>query len=125
MPHLALDTTYTPTDEERRAITAGLTELYTEEMRTSAGHVAVTLRTHPESGMTIGRAVEGPLAFLDADVRRGRPFERRRAFALAFVDLMTGEWDVPRQNVKVVFTEHSGSDLMGADRVGDEWENPD
>lgn len=74
--------------------------------------------------MSLGRAVDGPIAVLDADVRRGRPFDRRRAFALAVVDWLCESWGVPRPNAKVAFTEHDGDQLMGADRVGGEW-SPD
>ena len=124
MPYLALDTTYEPAEEERRACTTALTDLYVDEMRTTAGHVAVAIREHPEGAMSIGRAVDGPIAVLDADVRRGRSFERRRAFALAVIDWLAEAWDVPRPNLKVAFTEHDGDQLMGADRVGGEW-SPD
>lgn len=121
MPYLALDTTYDPTDEERRAFTGGVTDQYTEEMATSAGHVAVTIRDHPSAAMSIGRAVDGPIAVLDADIRRGRSFDRRRSFALAVIDWLDEEWDILRPNLKVAFTEHEGDQLMGADRVGGEW----
>ncbi|SEH65867.1 hypothetical protein SAMN05192561_1235 [Halopenitus malekzadehii] len=124
MPHLALDTTADPTAADRRAFTEAVTDIYGAEMRTSTGHIAVTIREHPPSAMSLGRAVEGPLAVLDADVRRGRSFERRRAFALAVIDWLAAEWAVPRPNGKIVFTEHDGDQLMGADRVGEDW-SPD
>lgn len=122
MPYLALDTTYSPTDEERRAGTATLTDRFVDEMATSSGHVAVTIRDHPPGGMALGRAVENePIAVLSADVRRGRSFDRRRSFAVAVIDWLESAWSVPRPNCKVVFTDHPGDRLMGADRVGGEW----
>lgn len=124
MPVLELDTTADLTDGKRRETTGALTDLYTAEMATTAGHVAVTVREHPTAAMSLGRAVDGPIAVLDADVRRGRPFEQRRSFAVAVIDWFEDSLDVPRPNAKVVFTEHDGDQLMGADRVGGEW-SPD
>ena len=124
MPYLALDTTYAPTDDERLACTAAITDRYVEEMATTAGHVAVVVRDHSPAAMALGRAVDGPIAVLDADVRRGRSLDRRRSFALSVVDWLETNWDVPRPNVKITFTEHEGDQLMGADRVGGEW-SPD
>lgn len=122
MPYLSLDTTYEPTDEERRACTGALTERYVDEMSTTNGHVAVTIHELPSASMALGRAVgEGPIVVLDADVRRGRSFERRRTFALSVVEWLETHWGVPRPNAKVVYTEHQGDQLMGADRVGGEW----
>lgn len=121
MPYLALDTTYDASPADRRACTDALTDIYTDEMATTAGHVAVAIREHPADAMSLGRAVDGPIAVLDADIRRGRSFERRRTFALAVIDWLDEQWAVPRPNLKVAFTEHDGNQLMGADRVGGEW----
>ena len=121
MPHLALDTTYEPTPTERRACTDAITERYVDLMATTDGHVAVTIREHVPGAMSLGRAVEGPIAVLDADVRRGRSTAQRRSFALAVLDWLEANWDLPRPNVKVVFTKHEGADMMGADRVGSTW----
>ncbi|MFW6320354.1 MAG: tautomerase [Halohasta sp.] len=121
MPYLALDTTAEPTAADRRAFTSAMTDAYTEIMETTAGHVAVAVRTLPDSALSLGRAVDGPIAVLNADVRRGRPFDQRRRFGLAVVDWLADQWAIPRPNLKIVFTEHEGHDLMGADRVGGEW----
>lgn len=121
MPYLALDTTCTLTDEQRQAITTTLTTQYTETMATSAGHVAVTVREHPPTAMSLGRAEDGPIAILDADIRRGRSFERKRTFALAIIDWLHETWGIPRPNLKVLFTEHDGDQFMSANRVGGEW----
>jgi len=121
MPYLSLDTTDTPTENQQRDCTSALTDQYTEIMETDPDHVAVAIRTHPSEAMTLGRAVDGPIAVLSADIRRGRPFEQRRAFGLAVIDWLSAEWEISRPNLKIVFTEHSGDQLMGADRVGSEW----
>jgi hypothetical protein len=91
-------------------------------MATTAGHVAVTITEHEPSEMAIGRGVDGPLLFLDAEIREGRPFEYKRAFALAVMERAVAELGVPEPNAKVVFTEHAGEDMMGIDRVGGDWE---
>jgi len=124
VPYLALDTTADPSPDDRRRCTDSLTDLYVEEMATSPGHVAVAIREHPPSAMSLGRAEEGPIAVLDADIRRGRSFERRRSFGLAVIDWLEEAWELPRPNLKVAFTQHDGEELMGAERVGGEW-SPD
>ncbi|NUE01618.1 tautomerase [Halorubraceae archaeon YAN] len=125
MPLLQLDTTYDLTEQERRNCTKMLTQLYVEEMETTAGHVAVVVRSHPAESLSIGRAVDGPLAFLDADIRSGRSFEMKRSFGLAAMNYLHAEWDVPEPNLKVAFTEHPGEQLMGVDRVGGDWTSDD
>lgn len=122
MPHLQFDTTADPSAAERKSFAATVTELYTDHMETTAGHVAVTIRGRDPADMHLGRAVEGPIAVLDADVREGRPFERKRAFALATMEALFERWDVPEPNAKVTFTEHAGEQMMGYDRVGGSWE---
>lgn len=121
MPLLQFDTTLDLTPEERQSFTADVTELYADEMATTTGHVAVVLREQESAALSLGRAVDGPLLFLNADVRAGRSFERKRNFALATMDLARERFDVPRENLKVVFSEHAGEDMMGVDRVGGDW----
>ncbi|WP_254534968.1 tautomerase family protein [Halomarina litorea] len=125
MPLLQFDVTgpLDPTDKE--AFAAEVTDLYTEEMATTAGHVAVTIRERDPSDLHLGRAEDGRLLFLDAEIRRGRSFERKRAFALATMEAARERWDVPEANLKVVFTEHAGEQMMGYDRVGGEWDVED
>ena len=121
MPLLQFDTTLDATDDDKRAFTRTVTELYAEEMATTTGHIAVVFREHPAPNLSLGRAEGGPLLFLDAEVRQGRSFERKRSFARSVMDAARERWAVPTANLKVVFTEHAGEQMMGYDRVGGDW----
>ena len=121
MPLLQFDTTLSLSAGEKTSFANTVTKLYTTEMDTTDGHVAVTIRNRKPADLHLGRAVDGPLLFLDAEIRRGRPFERKRAFALAVMEHASTTYDVPDENMKVVFTEHPGEAMMGVDRVGGEW----
>jgi phenylpyruvate tautomerase PptA (4-oxalocrotonate tautomerase family) len=123
MPLLQFDTTLSPSADEKAAFAEAVTDLYTEEMATTAGHVAVTIREREDADMHLGRSVDGPLLFLDAEIRRGRSTERKRAFALAVMARAGEDFGVPDPNTKVVFTEHPGEAMMGVDRVGGEWDD--
>jgi phenylpyruvate tautomerase PptA (4-oxalocrotonate tautomerase family) len=122
VPLLQFDTTLSLTDQEKRAFADRVTEQYTTEMETEADHVAVVIRERGPADLHLGRAVEGPLCFLDAEIRRGRSFERKRAYALAVMEWLGATHEVPEENMKVVFTEHPGEAMMGVDRVGGEWD---
>lgn len=122
MPLLQFDVTGPLDPADKETFAAEVTDLYTEKMATTAGHVAVTIRERDPSDLHLGRAEDGRLLFLDAEIRQGRPFERKRAFALATMEAARKRWDVPEANLKVVFTEHAGEGMMGYDRVGGEWE---
>ena len=121
MPLLQFDTTLSLSAAEKTSFANTVTGLYTTEMKTTEDHVAVTIRSREPADLHLGRAVDGPLLFLDAEIRRGRPFERKRAFALAVMEHASTIHDVPDENMKVVFTEHPGEAMMGVDRVGGEW----
>ena len=122
MPLLQVDTTLSLSSEEKTALAERVTDIYTTEMATTPGHVAVTIREREPADLHLGRAVDGPLLFLDAEIRRGRSFERKRAFALETFGYVGETFDVPDENMKVVFTEHPGESMMGVDRVGGEWD---
>ena len=121
MPLLQFDTTLSLSAAEKTSFAETVTELYMTKMETTAGHVAVTIRDRESADLHLGRAVEGPLLFLDAEIRHGRSFERKREFALAVMEHAGMTYNVPDENMKVVFTEHPGKAMMGVDRVGGEW----
>lgn len=121
MPLLQIDTTRSLSSAETESFADRVRELYAAEMQTGTSHVAVTVRCHESAALSLGRSVPGDHFFLDAEVRRGRDGETKRAFALAVMDAGRDALGVPRPNMKVVFTEHDGPNMMGYDRVGGEW----
>lgn len=121
MPLLQFDTTLSLSPAEKTSFAEAVTELYTTKMATTRGHVAVTIRDRESTNLHLGRAVEGPLLFLDAEIRQGRSFERKRKFALAVMDHASATFEIPDENIKAVFTEHPGESMMGVNRVGGEW----
>ena len=124
MPLLQFDITLSLSPAERESFAAFVVDRYADEMETEMDHVAVTIAEHEPSAMAIGRGVDGPCCFLDAEIREGRPFEYKRAFALSILEHVVDAFGVPEPNCKVVFTEHAGEDMMGIDRVGGDW-SPD
>jgi hypothetical protein len=122
VPLLTADADFPVADADAAAFADALTALYADHMATSTDHVAVALRD--DVHLSLGRAVDGRRLFLDADVREGRSFQRKRSFALAAMDEARDRFDVPAPNLKVIFTEHEGEQMMGYDRVGGDW-SPD
>lgn len=122
MPLLGFDCSAEITAGEKQRFTRRVTDLYAEHMNTGTDHVAVAIRERTVAELSIGRAdSEQPSLVLDAEIRRGREFEQKRAFALAVMDLANELWAIPDPNMKVVFTEHAGENMMGVGRVGSEW----
>lgn len=122
MPLLQFDTTLAPTDEEVELFSTGVRDRYAEIMETTTGHIAVTVRSHDPGRLSIGRQVDDDrLLFLDAEIRAGRSVETKREFAVSVMDFAAELFGVPDPNMKVVFTEHDGPDMMGYTRVGDAW----
>lgn len=121
-PSLTVDCSAAMTEGEKQAFVRRVTDLYAEHMDTETDHVTVVIRERSTTELAIGRAgTDEPCFLLEADVRRGREFERKRSFALAAMDLAANAWEIRDPNMKVVFTEHEGEELMGVDRVGSEW----
>lgn len=121
MPLLQFDVTGPLDPADKEAFAGEVTERYAEEMATTTGHVAVTIRERDPADLHLGRAEPGRLLFLDAEIRRGRSQERKRSFALAAMAAARDRWEIPEANLKVVFTEHEGEQMMGRHRVGGEW----
>ncbi|AUX09182.1 4-oxalocrotonate tautomerase [Halalkaliarchaeum desulfuricum] len=109
--------------DAKQLFSASLAETYAEVMDSETGYLAVKHDSVDRGDLWLGRAggSKGDVVLLEADVRAGRSVERRRAFVLEFIETVHEKWDVPASNVKVVFTEHDGTHMMGHDRVGGDW----
>ena len=119
MPHLQFDVDFEIEESDADGFATDVADLYAERMDASTDYTAVTLRE--VRTIHLGRATDGKRVVLQADVRTGRDPDRKRAFALAVIETVADRFDVPRSNQKVVFTEHDGAQMMGYDRVGDDW----
>ncbi len=119
MPLLQFDTDFPVSDAEADAFADAVTDLYVETMDADRSYVAVVVRD--DRHLSLGRAVEGGQVFCSADVRAGRDEATKRAFATAVMDEAAERFDVPDENLKVVFTEHAGAQMQGVERVGGDW----
>jgi phenylpyruvate tautomerase PptA (4-oxalocrotonate tautomerase family) len=119
VPLLQFDADFPVAADGADAFAEDVTDLYVDAMDADRSYVAVVVRD--DCHLSLGRAVDGRQVFCSADVRRGRDDATRRAFATDLLDLTADRFDVPEQNLKVVFTEHAGAQMQGVDRVGGDW----
>ncbi|ELZ91023.1 tautomerase family protein [Haloferax sulfurifontis] len=119
MPHLQFDLDFEVTAREADQFATEMAELYAERMDADTDYAAVTVRE--VEAIHLGRATGDETVVLQADIRAGRSTEQKRDLALAVIEAVAERFGVPESNQKVVFTEHEGSQMMGYDRVGDDW----
>lgn len=123
MPHLQFETTVSLDPEEKRTFANEITELYAEAMETGTGHVAVTVRTLPEGGFSLGRLTDGEhTVMLNADIREGRSSDQQRAFVRGAFGLAHEQWEIPTANMYAVVTEHGGEQFHEYDCVLSSWD---
>lgn len=123
MPHLQFDLNFTPKAETKTRFAAAVVGHFARVMDTGTDHIAVTLRCGAGEDLLFGRAADPSrgVAFLNADLRRGRTADQKRRFALAVIDELERVLEVPRAAVYVVFTEHDGPDFQMHDGVLPSW----
>lgn len=107
MPHLQFETTESLDVAQKETIVEWVTEYYADLMETGTDHVGVTIRD--EAFLALGRAAtDDSVAFLNGDIRTGRTFKQRREFADAVIETLSEHWNVPNDNIYVIYTEHEG-----------------
>ena len=122
MPLLTINSTRRVAPEKKEPFIEAVAELYVDVMDSEPRFLSVRFRAVARENLWLGRAENGSdVVVLEADIRAGRPPDQRRAFALQFMEKLHVEWGIPQPNMKIVFTEHEGSQMMGYDRVGDHW----
>lgn len=122
MPHLQFELNRPLSAEDREHLSDWATEAYADSMETGTGHIAVSIREQPTAALAIGRVDHGdPVAVLNADVRAGRTFGQRERFANAVIDQLEAQFDIPRDNCYVIYTEHPGEDFFLAEGALESW----
>jgi phenylpyruvate tautomerase PptA (4-oxalocrotonate tautomerase family) len=123
MPHLQFELNFTPPALEKRRFAEAVVNHFATIMDTGTDHIGITFRCYAEGDLVFGRAdrpQEG-IAFLDADIRRGRTADQKRRLALAVMQELEGTWRVPKRSVYVIYTEHDGENFQLEDRVLPSW----
>lgn len=123
MPHLRLELAIDHEADAKQRFADWLTDLYSDVMDTGTDHVAVTVDEHDPGVLSLGR-VDDPragIALLDADIRAGRSLDQRREFATRVMDEVGERWDVPTENMYVVYTEHPGEDFLLREGPLESW----
>jgi|SRR5437764_9500329 len=123
MPHLQFDLNFTPSAEQKTSFASAIVEHFARVMDTGTDHIAVSLRCAEAEDLTFRRATDPSrgIAFLNADLRRGRTPDQKRRFALAVIDELERTLGVARAGVYVIFTEHDGPDFQMHDGVLPSW----
>ena len=123
MPHLQFDLSFTPSRDAKTRFSSAVVQHFARVMDTGTDHIAVTLRCGAREDLRFGRAADPSpgIAFLNADLRRGRTPAQKRSFALAVIDELERTLGIPASNVYVVFTEHDGPDFQMHDGVLPSW----
>lgn len=119
MPHLAFQLSATPPADAQARLADAVIGHFAAIMDTGTDHIAVSVRC----GLVLAfrRAGPGPVAFLDADLRRGRTSDQKRRFALAVFEELQRHCGVPARNAYVIFTEHDGPDFHLDDGALPSW----
>jgi phenylpyruvate tautomerase PptA (4-oxalocrotonate tautomerase family) len=123
MPHLQFELNLSPTAEEKRRFAEAVVRHFATVMDTGTDHIGVTLRSYGPGDLAFGRA-EGPhgrIAFLNADIRKGRTADQKRRLALAIIDELHRTWGIPKKAVYVIYTEHDGENFQLEERVLPSW----
>jgi phenylpyruvate tautomerase PptA (4-oxalocrotonate tautomerase family) len=123
MPHLQFELSVPASAEQKRAFAEAVIAHFARVMDTGTDHIAVTLRCYGASDLTFKRAErpEDGIAFLNADIRRGRTAEQKRRLALAIIDELHRTWGIPKKAIYVVYTEHDGENFQLEERVLPSW----
>jgi phenylpyruvate tautomerase PptA (4-oxalocrotonate tautomerase family) len=123
MPHLQFELNFTPGGEEKQRFAEAVVRHFATVMDTGTDHIGITFRCYGQRDLVFGRAErpERGVAFLNADIRRGRTADQKRRLALAIMRELEATWRVPTRSVYVVYTEHDGENFQMDDRVLPSW----
>lgn len=123
MPHLQFELNLAPTPDQKARFAAAVIRHFATIMDTGTDHIGITLRSYGRDDLVFGRAADPGrgIAFLNADIRKGRTSDQKRRLALAVMQELEAVFGIPPRSVYVVYTEHDGEHFQMDDRVLPSW----
>ena len=122
MPHLQFEFNFAPERAEKAAFANAVRNHFATIMNTGTDHIGITLRCYQPEDLVFGRAGDGTIAFLNADIRLGRTADQKRRLALAILDEICLRWGLAKESIYIIYTEHDGPDFQLSDRVLPSWQ---
>ena len=122
MPHLQFEFNFAPERTEKAAFANAVRNHFATIMNTGTDHIGITLRCYQPEDLVFGRAGDGTIAFLNADIRLGRTADQKRRLALAILDEICLRWGLAKESIYIIYTEHDGPDFQLSDRVLPSWQ---
>jgi len=124
VPHLRFAINRKVPESAKVELAQQVMELFARVMGSGTDHISISIDERGLRDLYIGRVTqrEKGVAIVDADIRRGRTLDQRRALALGFIDLLEKILNIPREHVYVTFTEHPGEDFHLSDRYLADWQ---
>jgi phenylpyruvate tautomerase PptA (4-oxalocrotonate tautomerase family) len=121
MPHLQFEMNFTPDTSDKAAFADAVCNHFATIMSTGTDHIGITYRCYEHNDLVFGRAGDGQIVFLNADIRIGRTADQKRRLALSIMDEITARWGLAKEHIYIVYTEHDGPDFQLSDRVLPSW----
>lgn len=123
MPHLQFELNFTPEISEKHLFAEAVKQHFSSIMSTGTDHIGITFRCYAKNDLVFGRAgIDGKIAFLNADIRMGRTPEQKRRLSMEIMTELNDRWQIPREHVYIIYTEHDGPDFQLSDRVLPSWQ---
>ena len=122
MPHLQFELNFTPQPEEKKSFADAVCNHFSTIMSTGTDHIGITFRCYGRDDLVFGRAGDGPILFLNDDIRLGRTADQKRRLALAIMEEVADRWKMAKESIYIVYTEHDGPDFQLSDRVLPSWQ---
>lgn len=124
MPHLQFEINRELTDADKNQFAEQVRRLFADVMDTGTDHISISIREFGTYNLSIGRVTQPELgvAVVNADIRKGRSMDQRRALTLGFIDLIGNSMNIPREHVYVTLTEHKGEDFHLFERYLVSWQ---
>ena len=121
MPHLQFEMNFTPDTSDKAAFADAVCNHFATIMSTGTDHIGITYRCYEHNDLVFGRAGDGQIVFLNADIRIGRTADQKRRLALSIMDEINARWGLAKEHIYIVYTEHDGPDFQLSDRVLPSW----
>lgn len=112
MPQVQFEMNFAIAADDQESFVEEVKEIFSTVMSTGKDRIGISFCHFRQQDLTFG-ALSGDscVVFVNADIRKGCSSDQKRRLSLALSEEIHRRWQVPKRNMCVILTEHSGDDF--------------
>ena len=126
MPHLQFDINKKVDESSKRSFITYVEDKFSSIMETGSDHIAISIREHDKSNLSLGRTKNSEhVCLINLDIRSGRSNIQKTNLIKSLITGVDRIFGIKKKNQDVTLTNHLGQEFNFYEKSLNDWKKND